>query len=179
MLENISPQIYREDDFLADFLQINDAGFTYADYANLDNYFRRHASRNAGLGSSTLKLIRNAMDLIFGFLSNEFKVWLDAALAKESMSVTMFILGDKFIERWYRQVVGMLAVLERFLISADESGNAFLIGALEKQRNRLKALFDRHIVRLCWVHPTECKIYHVWERPNQIGGTNQANKQET
>lgn len=92
ILENISPQIYREDDFLADFLQINDAGFTFADYANLDNYFRRHAARNIGLGSATLKLVRNAMDLIFGFLANEFKVWVDAALAKDGMSVTSFIL---------------------------------------------------------------------------------------
>ena len=84
VLAHIAPQIYREADFLADFLQINDAGLTFADYASLDNYFRRQASRSAGLSQSTTKLIRSAMDLIFGFLSGELKAWLDGALAKDS-----------------------------------------------------------------------------------------------
>jgi len=84
VLDHIAPQIYREDDFLADFLQINDAGLTFADYAGLDNYFRRQATRSAGLSQSTTKLNRSAMDLIFGFLSGELKMWLDNALAKDS-----------------------------------------------------------------------------------------------
>jgi len=84
VLDHIAPQIYREDDFLADFLQINDAGLTFADYAGLDNYFRRQANRSAGLAQSTMKLIRSAMDLIFGFLGGELKTWLDNALAKDS-----------------------------------------------------------------------------------------------
>lgn len=84
VLDNIAPQIYREDDFLADFLQINDAGLTFADYAGLDNYFRRQATRSAGLSQPTMKLVRNAMDLVFGFLSGELKSWLDSALAKDS-----------------------------------------------------------------------------------------------
>jgi hypothetical protein len=69
---------------LADFLQINDAGLTFADYAGLDNYFRRQATRSAGLGQPTMKLIRSAMDLIFGFLSGDLKAWLDSALAKDT-----------------------------------------------------------------------------------------------
>jgi hypothetical protein len=84
VLGHIAPQIYREDDFLADFLQINDAGLTFADYAGLDNYFRRQAARSAGLSQPTMKLIRSAMDLIFGFLSGELKIWLDNALVKDN-----------------------------------------------------------------------------------------------
>ncbi|KZP31167.1 hypothetical protein FIBSPDRAFT_724739 [Athelia psychrophila] len=128
VLSHIAPQIYREDEFLVDFLQINDSGLTYADYAGLDNYFRRQASRSAGLSQSTMKLIRSAMDLIFGFLAGELKSWLDVALAKDTS-----------------QIVGIIATLERFLVDADEAGNAFLLHVLEKQRMRLKGLFDRHI----------------------------------
>lgn len=60
---------------------------TFADYMGLDNYFRRQATRSASLKQTTLKLIREALDLIFGFLPAEMKVWLDAALAKDRMQV--------------------------------------------------------------------------------------------
>ncbi|KII93765.1 hypothetical protein PLICRDRAFT_152811 [Plicaturopsis crispa FD-325 SS-3] len=128
VLEQIAPLIYREDDFIADFLQINDAALTFADYAGLENYFRRQATRAAGLSPGTMKLVRGAMDLIFGFLPAELKNWLDSALAKDSL-----------------QIIGIIAILERFLVDADERGNAFLQHALEKQLMRLKGLFDRHI----------------------------------
>lgn len=85
ILDQIAPLIYREDEFIADFLQINDAALTFADYTNLDNYFRRQASRGVGLSQPTLKLVRGAMELIFGFLPEELKTWLDSALAKDSM----------------------------------------------------------------------------------------------
>lgn len=85
IFEQIAPLIYREDEFIADFLQINDVALTFADYMNLDNYFRRQAARGAGLSQSTTKLVRGAMELIFGFLPEEFKTWLDNALAKDRM----------------------------------------------------------------------------------------------
>ncbi|KAJ7099628.1 exocyst complex component Sec3-domain-containing protein [Mycena crocata] len=128
ILEQIAPLIYREDEFIADFLQINDAALTFADYMNLDNYFRRQASRSVGLSQPTMKLVRGAMELIFGFLPEELKNWLDSALAKDSM-----------------QIIGLLASIERFITEADERGNTFLLNALGKQQMRLKGLFDRHI----------------------------------
>ncbi|KAJ7487422.1 exocyst complex component Sec3-domain-containing protein [Mycena galericulata] len=128
ILEQIAPLIYREDEFIADFLQINDAALTFADYMNLDNYFRRQASRSVGLSQSTMKLVRGAMELIFGFLPEELKNWLDNALAKDNM-----------------QIIGLLASIERFIAEADERGNMFLLNALGKQHMRLKGLFDRHI----------------------------------
>lgn len=57
---------------------------------DLDSYFRRQAARSASLKPATAKLIRGALDLIFGFLPSEIKAWLDAALAKDSMQVTSF-----------------------------------------------------------------------------------------
>lgn len=77
--------IYDEDAFVTTFLQVNDSSLTYADYMGLDNYFRRQASRGAGLSQTTMKLVRGAMDLIFGFLPMELKNWIDSALAKDKM----------------------------------------------------------------------------------------------
>lgn len=45
-----------------------------------------------------------------------------------------------------RQVVGVIACLERFLADADERGSSFFLQILEKQHLRLKGVFDRHIV---------------------------------
>ncbi|KAI0048330.1 hypothetical protein FA95DRAFT_1490994 [Auriscalpium vulgare] len=130
VLEQIAPQIYREEDFIADFLQINEARLTFADYMGLDNYFRRQASRSSGLSQQTSKLVRGAMDLIFSFLPAELKSWIDAALAKDDL-----------------QVIGVTATLEKFLADADERGNTFLLTFLDKQHTRLKALFDRHVTQ--------------------------------
>lgn len=91
VLEQLSSLVYREDSFVTEFLQINDSALTYADYMGLDNYFRRQASRSAGVSSSTMKFIRNGMDLIFGFLPLEMKTWIDNALAKDTMYVFMDI----------------------------------------------------------------------------------------
>jgi len=67
-------------------LQINDASSTFADYMNLENYFRRKAATSSpGLRQTTIKLIRGAMDLIFGFLPEELKQWIEGALQKDSM----------------------------------------------------------------------------------------------
>ncbi|KAF9814500.1 hypothetical protein IEO21_05051 [Rhodonia placenta] len=128
VLDQAATAVYHEEDFIADFLQINNVGLTFADYMGLENYFRRQAARSAGLSSSTSKLIRGAMDLIFGFLATELKAWLDNALSKDKLSV-----------------VGIIAALERFLGDAEERGNAFLLNVLEKQHTRLKGLFERRV----------------------------------
>jgi hypothetical protein len=127
-LEQISHQILREEEFIADFLQINEARLTFADYMGLDNYYRRQAARTSGLSTQTSKLVRGAMDLIFGFLPLEVKSWIDQALAKDSI-----------------QIIGILATVERFLADADERGTAFLLNFLDKQHTRLKGLFERHV----------------------------------
>ena len=85
VLEAVAPVVYSEEEFIADFLQINDAALTFADYMGLENYFRRQAARWAGLSQATTKLVRGAMDLIFGFLPMELKAWLDTAIARDSL----------------------------------------------------------------------------------------------
>jgi hypothetical protein len=127
-LEQVTVLVYRENDFITDFLQINDGGLTFADYMGLDNYFRREATRSASLSQSTIKLIRGAMDLIFGFLPAELKIWLDDALARDTL-----------------EVVGMLAAVEQFMVDAEERNNLCLQQLLSKQHTKLKGIFDRHV----------------------------------
>ncbi|KAG5636373.1 hypothetical protein H0H81_008291 [Sphagnurus paluster] len=128
VLEQLAPSIYRENEFITDFLQINETGLTFADYIGLDNYFRRQATRAAGLSQPTIKLVRGAMDLIFGFLPAELKTWVDTALAKDSM-----------------EIIGIIACLERFLADAEDQGNQFFLTILEKQHSRLKGIYERHV----------------------------------
>jgi hypothetical protein len=47
---------------------------------NLDSYFRRDAARWVGLSRETQKLLRGAMDLIFSFLPDGLKKWIDDVL---------------------------------------------------------------------------------------------------
>lgn len=84
-LEQMGSLIYHEHDFLTDFLQFNDAGLTFADYMGLDNYYCRQAARSMSLNQATTKLIRGALDLIFGFLPAELKSWFDAILERDRM----------------------------------------------------------------------------------------------
>ncbi|XP_006453994.1 hypothetical protein AGABI2DRAFT_61670 [Agaricus bisporus var. bisporus H97] len=132
VLEQINPLSHQENAFMGDFLQINslnhDTALTFADYMALDHYFRRQAARSNSLSSATVKLVRGAMDLIFGFLPLEIKGWLEKALEKDPI-----------------EIVGVLAILEKFIADADEKGNLFLFNFLGKQYTRLKGVFDRHI----------------------------------
>ena len=43
---------------------------------------------------------------------------------------------------WFREIIGIIVCLERFLTDAEERGNAFFTNVLEKQHDRLKGLFD-------------------------------------
>jgi hypothetical protein len=52
---------------------------------NLDNYFKRQASRGLELSDATLKLVRGAMDLIFGFLPQEIKSWVEGVSKRDSL----------------------------------------------------------------------------------------------
>ncbi|KAH8119946.1 exocyst complex component Sec3-domain-containing protein [Phellopilus nigrolimitatus] len=128
VLEQVAPQVHRERMFIADFLLINDSAITYADYVALDHYFRRQAERYAGLSNMTTKLVRGAMDLIFGFLPTELKTFIDGALAKDNI-----------------QIPGAIAAIERAIADAEARENPFFAGVLDKQHQRLKGIFDRHV----------------------------------
>jgi exocyst complex component 1 len=85
ILDQICPLTYKEEEFLSNFLQINETGETFADYMNLDSYFRRQAARWAGVSRETQKLLRGSMDLIFSFLPEGLKKWIDDVLELDKL----------------------------------------------------------------------------------------------
>jgi len=99
ILDQVVPSVYREEEFMSAWLQISETGETFADYMNLDSYFRRQAARPVGFSPNTLKLIRGAMDLVFGFLPAELKQWVDGALTRDGLCVNVppLTLGPNLI----------------------------------------------------------------------------------
>lgn len=128
LLDQVQSAVHREFDFITDFLQINDAGLTFADYMGLDSYFRRQAARSSGLSASTHKLMRNAMDLIFEFLPQELKTWMENAINRDNI-----------------EIVGILVIVERYLTSAEQRNTSFFLTLLDKQQTRLRTAYERHI----------------------------------
>jgi len=41
--------------------------------------------RSSGISQGTLKLVRGAMDLIFGYLATSVKMWIDTAAGGDSL----------------------------------------------------------------------------------------------
>ncbi|KAG9013462.1 hypothetical protein FRB94_002536 [Tulasnella sp. JGI-2019a] len=129
MLDVIVPAMQREELFLADFLQITGFSLTFADYMGLEPLICRKAAAAAGeMKPTTVKLIRGALDLIFGFLPEELRLWTDAALQRDSL-----------------QVVGMLADFEQVAMQAAEKNQEYLRRLFTKQAQRLVAIYNRHV----------------------------------
>ena len=80
-------QIVQEEDFISAFLHITDTESTFADHMALDSYFRRQAARHAAkaMTPGLAQLIRSMMDLIFGFVDQELKNWVEAAGERNPM----------------------------------------------------------------------------------------------
>lgn len=136
---------------MGDWLQINEAGEVFADHMNLDSYFRRQAARSVGFSPNTLKLIRGAMDLVFGFLPAELKQWVDSALSRDGLCVNISPLIHTRTESdclapLFRQMVGIIAHLERFMSDAEERGNMFLFKQLQKLHQKMLLSHARHTV---------------------------------
>lgn len=86
LLSQIMPLVIREQSFIADFLHINDNAVTFADYMDLEPYFRRRAAALFAYSTSgPLREIKGALDLIFGFLAPEWQAFTDLALQRDKM----------------------------------------------------------------------------------------------
>ncbi|CAE6412634.1 unnamed protein product [Rhizoctonia solani] len=127
-LSQVVTQIHAEDAFISRFFHTTDSTLSYADYMNLDNYFKRQASRGLDLSDATLKLVRGALDLIFGFLPQEIKSWVEGVSKRDSL-----------------QLVGVIAVLQRYVSEAQERNDAFVDRLLGKPLQRLNGLYQRQV----------------------------------
>lgn len=69
----------------------------------------------------------------------------------------------------------MIACLERFLVEAEERGNAFFLGLLEKQHLRMKSLFERNVVSI----NIEILVHCIVAQPPDIQGERIKGVEET
>ncbi|SPO39858.1 related to Exocyst complex component Sec3 [Pseudozyma flocculosa] len=129
-LSNVIPIVLREQGFIADLLHVNDNNITFADYMDLEPYFRRRAQGVFGVSSTggPLREMKGALDLIFGFLAPELQSFTDAALAKEKISI-----------------FGLLAALDRAMIEAEELNSESILKILSKLQMRLASQLERFI----------------------------------
>lgn len=76
-----------EEDFINAFLHLTDTESTFADHMRLDSYFRRQAARHASKAMSVglMQLVRSTMDLVFGFVDQECKNWVEAATGRDPL----------------------------------------------------------------------------------------------
>jgi hypothetical protein len=132
ILTSITPIVIREQNFISDLLHINNNAITFADYMDLEAYFRRRAALVYGGGSNgvsgMVKSMRDALDLIFGFLAPEWQGLIDHVTGKDKI-----------------QVVGILAALDRGMLEADETNNEFLLRSLSKIQMRLASQLESYI----------------------------------
>ena len=129
MLASVVPLIAREQAFIADFLHINDTNVTYADYMDLEPFFRRRAATLFSYSAAgPLREMKGALDLIFGFLAPECQALADHVLANDKL-----------------QMVSMLAALDRAVMEAEDANNDFLIKTLTKMHMRLATTLDKFI----------------------------------
>ncbi|KAG9085481.1 hypothetical protein FRC06_003583, partial [Ceratobasidium sp. 370] len=127
-LAQILTQIHAEEAFVADFLHTSDSSLTFADYMNLDSYFKRQAARGLGLSDATVKIVRGAMDLIFGFLPGEVKGWVEGVSKRDSL-----------------QLVGIIAVLQRRILDAQERNSIFVERLLTRPLQRLNVQYQQQV----------------------------------
>jgi hypothetical protein len=80
-MTEIVGQIVTEDDFINAFLHLADQESTFADYMQLDTYFRRQATRHASRNNPSLaQIARSVMDLMFGFVDGALQHWCSDTL---------------------------------------------------------------------------------------------------
>ncbi|ETS61045.1 hypothetical protein PaG_04983 [Moesziomyces aphidis] len=128
ILSSIIPILLREQSFISDLLHINDNNITFADYMDLEPYFRRRAAGMFTGSAGPLREMKGAMDLIFGFMAPELQAFTDDALSKDKMSI-----------------VGLLATLDRGIIEAEEVNCESLQKVLAKLHLRLASQLERFV----------------------------------
>lgn len=130
LLLSMTPLIAHESLFLSDFLHLNSNGLTFADYMNLESYFRRRAAALYGEDGNErrggIREMRGAMELVFGFLSGDVERFLDEISKR-----------DRF------QIVGVLAALDATMAEMEESSNEYTLRTLSRLHSKANTALDR------------------------------------
>lgn len=130
IISSVSPLIAHESLFLSDFLHLNSNGLTFADYMDLEGYFRRRAAalyiEDSNERRGGLREMRGAMELVFGFFAGDVEAFLDEVSKKDRV-----------------QIVGVLASLDSALLGAEDAANEFWQRTLHKLHAKAKSSLDR------------------------------------
>lgn len=128
----------------------------------LETFFKRGASTYLASQQGKFKDIRGAMEGVFGWLEAEIKDWVDGVLQRDPMYVvsalaSLLILlppADLYpVETDLRQVVGILATLNRFIEQGERQQNNFVSRTLQKQYQKSLSTLERSCVRILTLRP--------------------------
>ena len=117
-LLQVTPRITREQGFISDFLAINplDASITFADYMQLETYFRRGATSYLASQQGKLKDIKSGMELVFGFFEAEIKDWSETIVRTDNMCASLASLARE-------RLLIMLRLTQANRVSAHRIGH--------------------------------------------------------
>lgn len=135
LVSSALPIVQREQAFLADFLHINKNQITFADYMDLETFFRHQAKIAFGEQASAkdkggLRNMHDALSLCFGFF------------AQEAQSLADYVVQVDRI-----QVVSILATLDKAVAEAKASKNDFLEKSFGKLHTRLATKLDQYVAQ--------------------------------
>ncbi|KAH9818614.1 exocyst complex component Sec3-domain-containing protein [Melampsora americana] len=131
---SVLKNLEREQNFVRDLLNIQstddelDNMITFADYADLEGYFRKAALAGSGLKANKFRDILSVMDLIFGFLPGVIKDWIESFVARDPL-----------------QMVSVLAALDTTIKAAQQTRNEYWLKTLEVQHRRSMSMFEKYI----------------------------------
>ncbi|EGG06336.1 uncharacterized protein MELLADRAFT_87296 [Melampsora larici-populina 98AG31] len=131
---SVLKNLEREQNFVRDLLNVQSADdeldnmITFADYADLEGYFRKAALAGSGLKGNKFKDILSVMDLIFGFLPGVIKDWIDSFVARDPL-----------------QMVSVLAALDTTIKAAQQIRNEYWLKTLEVQQRKSLSLFEKYV----------------------------------
>ncbi|EGG07394.1 uncharacterized protein MELLADRAFT_85837 [Melampsora larici-populina 98AG31] len=131
---SVLKNLEREQNFVRDLLNIQSADdeldnmITFADYADLEGYFRKAALAGNALKGNKFKDILSVMDLIFGFLPGVIKDWIDSFVARDPL-----------------QMVSVLAALDTTIKAAQQTRNEYWLKTLEVQQRKSLSLFEKYV----------------------------------
>ncbi|CAD6905109.1 unnamed protein product [Tilletia controversa] len=133
VVDSLTPLLQGEQTFISDFLQINDSNVTFADYCDMEPYFRRRAAQLFGFGTPTTtqgggptRELKVALEMIFGFLGPEWDSLADHAVHMDKS-----------------QIIPTLAMLDRAITDAEDSGSDFIARTLFRVHTRLSSVLEK------------------------------------
>ena len=131
LVASIVPCVLREQAFLADLLHIQDGNVTFADYMDLEPYFRRraHATWEPSVPQQ-LRDMRLALEAVFGFVAEELQSFVSYAAS-----------GDR------TSLVGLAATMESAVRKTLAQDNDFLKRIMTRVHARVNAELDGMIAQ--------------------------------